>query len=116
MCDINGDGKNEIISGSDDNEIRVFLDDGEVMLESKQTDKVQSACHHRSCMIGTQVTALCYISDRRFAFGLANGTVGVYEWSQGDMVLKWRVKSKHKVPLTVWTMLVIVTCHRRLLR
>mmetsp|Transcript_48141 Transcript_48141/g.151053 ORF Transcript_48141/g.151053 Transcript_48141/m.151053 type:complete len:712 (-) Transcript_48141:38-2173(-) len=82
VCDINGDGKNEIISGSDDNEIRVFLDDGEVMLESKQTDKV---------------TALCYISDRRFAFGLANGTVGVYEWSQGDMTLKWRVKSKHKI-------------------
>jgi len=42
-----------------------------------------------------KVTILKHISGNRFAFGLANGTVGVYDFEKGALSRKWRVKSKH---------------------
>ena len=52
-----------------------------MLCESKQTDKV---------------TFLRHIAGNRLAFGLANGTVGVYDYEkQGTLTRKWRVKSKH---------------------
>ena len=80
VCDINGDGANELIAGTDDNEIRICTAAGDMLCESKQTDKV---------------TFLKHISGSRFAFGLANGTVGVYDYEGGSLTRKWRVKSKH---------------------
>lgn len=87
MCvaDLNKDGSNEVVVGSDDNDIRVCRAAGDVIVEATQTDKV---------------TALCHIEGNRFAYALANGTVGVYELTDtGELVRKWRVKSKHKVSL-----------------
>ena len=80
VCDINEDGANELIAGTDDNEIRICSAAGDMLCESKQTDKV---------------TFFNHISGNRFAFGLANGTVGVYEYANGALTRKWRVKSKH---------------------
>ena len=80
VCDINGDGINELIAGTDDNEIRICTAAGDMLCESKQTDKV---------------TWLRHVAGNRFAFGLANGTVGVYDFEKGALIRKWRVKSKH---------------------
>jgi Bardet-Biedl syndrome 2 protein len=80
VCDINGDGANELIAGTDDNEIRICTAEGDMLCESKQTDKV---------------TFLRHVQGNRFVFGLANGTVGVYEYADGAITRKWRVKSKH---------------------
>lgn len=82
LCDINRDGKNELIAGSDDFEIRIVGHSGEVEVESTQTDRI---------------TALTHTNENRFAYALVNGTVGVYEYSVGVISRKWRVKSKHKV-------------------
>mmetsp|Transcript_9454 Transcript_9454/g.21644 ORF Transcript_9454/g.21644 Transcript_9454/m.21644 type:complete len:710 (+) Transcript_9454:98-2227(+) len=82
VADINGDGQNEVIIGSDDNEIRVVNGQGDVLLESTQTDKV---------------VGLCHIKENRFVYALANGTVGMYEFKNKAITRKWRVKSKHKV-------------------
>jgi Bardet-Biedl syndrome 2 protein len=80
VCDVNGDGVNELIAGTDDNEIRICTAGGDMLCESKQTDKV---------------TFIKHIEKNRFAFGLANGTVGVYDYEKGALTRKWRVKSKH---------------------
>eukprot|EP00736_Rhodelphis_marinus_P008019 Rmarinus@m.8619 len=77
LCDVNEDGKNELLVGSDDFEIRVFQNE-EYILETTETDRV---------------THLCPILGSRFGYGLGNGTVGVY--NQDSRV--WRVKSKHQV-------------------
>ena len=80
VCDIDGDGANGMIAGTDDNEIRICSAAGDILCESKQTDKV---------------TFLRHITGKSFAFGLANGTVGVYDYDKGVLTRKWRVKSKH---------------------
>mmetsp|Transcript_63574 Transcript_63574/g.170112 ORF Transcript_63574/g.170112 Transcript_63574/m.170112 type:complete len:716 (-) Transcript_63574:13-2160(-) len=82
--DIDKDGKNEVISGTDDFEIRVLRGDGEVVAESTQTDKVTFI----QCFPG---------KSGKFAYALENGTVGVYEMSGNKLKRKWRVKSKHRV-------------------
>jgi hypothetical protein len=82
LCDINGDGHNELLAGSDDYDIRVVNHKNEVIVESDQTDKI---------------CALCQTNGNRFAYALVNGTVGVYEYGSDGLQRKWRVKSKHKV-------------------
>ena len=76
FCDADGDGKNELLVGSEDYEIRVFSLE-EVISETTETDKI---------------TGLCPIHLTTFGYSLANGTVGVY--NKASRV--WRVKSKHK--------------------
>ena len=61
--------------GSDDYEIRVFQHE-EAVTEATEADRV---------------VALAGLDGGRFAFGLANGTIGVYRGAER----KWRVKSKH---------------------
>jgi Bardet-Biedl syndrome 2 protein len=78
MADVNNDGITELVVGSDDFEIRVFRDE-EVLEEITEVDKV---------------TFLRKISKSSYAYGLANGTVGVYSGSKGRL---WRVKTKHVV-------------------
>jgi Bardet-Biedl syndrome 2 protein len=89
ICDIDKDGKSEVISGTDDFEIRIVKSDGEVVAESTQTDKVLFLQHippNKSKDGGN-----------RIAYALENGTVGLYEVVGGKMKRKWRVKSKHRV-------------------
>jgi Bardet-Biedl syndrome 2 protein len=82
LGDVNSDGTKEIIVGSDDFEIRVF---------------------HGEEMIGniTEVDRVTQLSEvqgsNRFAYGLANGSLGVYGGLSSRI---WRVKTKHK-PVSV---------------
>lgn len=78
LSDIDGDGRNEMVVGSDDYEIRVFKGE-EVMNEATETDKI---------------SALCRITgDSRYGYALANGTIGVYN----KYHRVWRTKTKHTV-------------------
>lgn len=83
LCDVDADGHLEMLVGSDDFEIRVFRRE-ELLHEISETDKVQFLCP----LIGSKLQSKC------FAYGLANGTVGVYN---GVAERAWRVKTKHKV-------------------
>jgi len=68
----------DLLVGSDDYEIRLFRKE-EALYEISEADKV---------------IALCGLGKRgRFAFGLNNGTVGVYK----NKERRWRVKSKNKL-------------------
>ena len=82
LLDINGDGLNELIVGSDDYEIRCFKGE-EVISETTET---------------ASITHLCPLapltSSPLFAYGLSNGTLGVYNGSSQRV---WRMKSKNKL-------------------
>ncbi|KAI5699879.1 hypothetical protein M8J75_010430 [Diaphorina citri] len=75
LMDIDADGQNELIVGSDDYEIRIFKDDV-LIYEITETE---------------MITCLVEISTQKFGYALANGTVGVYE----NTNRLWRVKSKN---------------------
>eukprot|EP01061_Rhynchopus_euleeides_P013005 TRINITY_DN2281_c0_g2_i1.p1 TRINITY_DN2281_c0_g2~~TRINITY_DN2281_c0_g2_i1.p1 ORF type:complete len:725 (+),score=303.54 TRINITY_DN2281_c0_g2_i1:68-2242(+) len=77
LQDITGNGHNELLVGSEDYEIRVFKNE-EVVTETTETDKL---------------IALQPLHGSRFGYGLANGTVGVYD----RQTRAWRFKSKHRV-------------------
>jgi len=83
LCDVDDDGHMEMLVGSDDFEIRVFRRE-ELLHEVSETDKVIFLCP----LIGSKMRS------KFFAYGLANGTVGVYN---GVAERAWRVKTKHKV-------------------
>ncbi|XP_038662956.1 Bardet-Biedl syndrome 2 protein homolog [Scyliorhinus canicula] len=75
LCDFDGDGKKELLAGSEDFDIRVFKED-EIMAEIAETETI---------------TALCHMHGSRFGYALANGTVGVYDRA----TRYWRIKSKN---------------------
>ncbi|KIZ00360.1 putative Bardet-Biedl syndrome 2 protein like protein [Monoraphidium neglectum] len=77
LADIDGDGRNELLVGCDDFEIRIFKDE-DLILQITEAD---------------QITGLAHLGGPRFAYALRNGTIGVYD---GTTRL-WRVKSKHSV-------------------
>jgi Bardet-Biedl syndrome 2 protein len=77
FCDVDEDGQNELLVGSEDFEIRVFSNE-EVVSETTETDKV---------------TGLCPLRGTVYGYALGNGTIGVYDKSSRV----WRVKSKNKV-------------------
>lgn len=81
LADIDEDGSNELLVGSDDADIRIYKDD-ELVLQIPEADVV---------------TALVGLGGKRFAYALRNGTVGVYQ----DSTRLWRVKSKHTVSGTI---------------
>uniref|UniRef100_A0A5S6QVD6 Bardet-Biedl syndrome 2 protein homolog n=1 Tax=Trichuris muris TaxID=70415 RepID=A0A5S6QVD6_TRIMR len=74
FCDFDSDGIAELVVGSDDSDIRVFKWD-EICAEVTETEAV---------------TELHSLGENRFAYGLSNGTLGVYA---GRSRL-WRIKSK----------------------
>ncbi|XP_005152310.1 BBSome complex member BBS2 isoform X1 [Melopsittacus undulatus] len=76
LCDFDGDGKTELLVGSDDFDIRVFKQD-EIVAEMSETETV---------------TALNPMCGSRFGYALSNGTVGVYEKTNRY----WRIKSKNQ--------------------
>ncbi|XP_063052936.1 Bardet-Biedl syndrome 2 protein homolog [Engraulis encrasicolus] len=75
LFDFTGDGKNELVVGSEDFDIRVFKED-ELVSEMAENETV---------------TSLCHMHDSRFGYALANGTVGVYDRT----ARYWRIKSKN---------------------
>ncbi|XP_055796275.1 Bardet-Biedl syndrome 2 protein homolog isoform X1 [Salvelinus fontinalis] len=75
LCDFTGDGKNELLVGSEDFDIRVFKED-ELVSEIPENETV---------------TSLCHMHGSRFGYALANGTVGVYDRT----ARYWRIKSKN---------------------
>uniref|UniRef100_A0A671VJK9 BBSome complex member BBS2 n=1 Tax=Sparus aurata TaxID=8175 RepID=A0A671VJK9_SPAAU len=75
LCDFTGDGKNELLVGSEDFDIRVFKED-ELLSEMTENETV---------------TSLCHMHGSRFGYALANGTVGVYDRT----ARYWRIKSKN---------------------
>jgi Bardet-Biedl syndrome 2 protein len=79
LCDLQSNGQPLLLVGSDDFEIRVFQQE-ELLSEITEADKV---------------TLLNPVgSAGKFAYGLANGTVGVYTGVNSRL---WRVKTKNKV-------------------
>lgn len=83
LYDINDDGQNELLVGSEDYDIRVFKGDA-ILYELSETDTV---------------TFLCPILPHAFAYALANGTVGVYHKQER----LWRIKSKNQaVSIVAW--------------
>ncbi|XP_041965857.1 Bardet-Biedl syndrome 2 protein homolog [Alosa sapidissima] len=75
LFDFTGDGKNELVVGSEDFDIRVFKED-ELVSEMAENETV---------------TSLCHMHGSRFGYALANGTVGVYDRT----ARYWRIKSKN---------------------
>ncbi|XP_036201050.1 Bardet-Biedl syndrome 2 protein [Myotis myotis] len=75
LCDFDGDGKKELLVGSEDFDIRVFKED-EIVAEMTETEII---------------TSLCPLYGSRFGYALANGTVGVYD----KTARYWRIKSKN---------------------
>ncbi|XP_049642023.1 Bardet-Biedl syndrome 2 protein isoform X1 [Suncus etruscus] len=75
LCDFDGDGKKELLVGSEDFDIRVFKED-EIIAEMSETEII---------------TSLCPMYGSRFGYSLSNGTVGVYD----KAARYWRIKSKN---------------------
>ncbi|RWS14495.1 Bardet-Biedl syndrome 2 protein-like protein, partial [Dinothrombium tinctorium] len=76
LFDIDDDGMNELVVGSEDYDIRVFKEDA-IAYELSETDAI---------------TCLCPVGVDTFAYALANGTVGVYHKKER----LWRIKSKNQ--------------------
>ncbi|PNW81715.1 hypothetical protein CHLRE_06g257250v5 [Chlamydomonas reinhardtii] len=77
FCDVDQDGRNELLVGSDDFDVRIFVGE-DVIAEVPEAD---------------QFVALAAVVGSRFGYALVNGTIGMYD--RLDRV--WRVKSKHSV-------------------
>lgn len=75
MTDVTGHGRDELVVGSDDFEIRAFQNE-EIVYECTET---------------SQILALTPIQKHMFGYALHNGTVGVYKGKHRA----WRVKSKN---------------------
>lgn len=85
LYDLNDDhdGRNQLLVGSEDYDIRLFHEES-VVYELSETDVV---------------TCLCAILPETFAYSLANGTVGVYHKNER----LWRIKSKNQaVAIISW--------------
>ncbi len=76
IADVNGDGKPELLVGSDDYEIRHFKGE-EVLNEFTETSRIRG---------------LEALTGQLYGYSLDNGTVGVYK----DCTRIWRVKSRNK--------------------
>ncbi|KAG2486168.1 hypothetical protein HYH03_015132 [Edaphochlamys debaryana] len=77
FCDVDQDGRNELLVGSDDFDVRIFAGE-DVVAEVPEADTF---------------VALAAVVGPRFGYALVNGTIGLYD--RLDRV--WRVKSKHSV-------------------
>ena len=77
LCDFNLDGKDELLIGSEDYDIRIFHGD-EMIGEISEADAVVS---------------LCSLGMNKFGFALANGIVGVYAGEQRQ----WRSKVSKRI-------------------
>lgn len=76
LIDINKDGKNELIVGSDDGTIRIYREE-QMIQEFVESEFIQN---------------LMQLGPQQFAYTVNNGTVGVYE----ESIRLWRIKSKNR--------------------
>lgn len=76
LMDINNDGKNELVVGSEDASIKIFKGE-QILFDFSESGSVQNLIH-----LGTN----------QIAYTVNNGTVGVYE----EGVRLWRIKSKNR--------------------
>uniref|UniRef100_A0A669EKY5 Bardet-Biedl syndrome 2 protein homolog n=1 Tax=Oreochromis niloticus TaxID=8128 RepID=A0A669EKY5_ORENI len=92
LCDFTGDGKNELLVGSEDFDIRVFKED-ELVLIMLCYIFLNVLCAQEAIIKHFALVALmcCTVSYLRFGYALANGTVGVYDRA----ARYWRIKSKN---------------------
>ncbi|XP_041984812.1 Bardet-Biedl syndrome 2 protein-like [Aricia agestis] len=88
--DYDKDGENELLIGCEDSYIRV-LKNNQFIAEMAETGPV---------------ICLSQISEVRFAYGLANGTIGIYE----EGIRLWRVKSKQNVISLQWSGECLACC------
>eukprot|EP00040_Diaphanoeca_grandis_P022567 m.121640 g.121640 ORF g.121640 m.121640 type:complete len:767 (+) comp28869_c0_seq1:192-2492(+) len=77
LCDLLGEGHNQLIVGSDDCDMRVFLEGNDLLHEFSETEAV---------------SGLCDLGGSRFAYCLGNGSIGAYDGPNKS----WRVKMKAK--------------------
>ncbi|CCI47571.1 unnamed protein product [Albugo candida] len=82
LCDISGQGQQELVVGTDDFEISTY-----------QNDQIVHECTETS-----RVVALTSIEHQLFGYALQNGTVGVYRGKNRA----WRVKS-NKEPTSLYS-------------
>lgn len=75
LCDLVGEGENQLLVGSEDFNLRVFSGDAAMTYEFSETEAV---------------TAICNLSGTRFAYALGNGSVGTYDGPDRS----WRAKLK----------------------
>ena len=87
LLDVNGDGVNELVVGSDDYEIRTFKGE-EVISETTETGAVSHLCPM------TRPGVASNTPSSMFAYGLKNGTLGVYNGASSRV---WRMKSKNSL-------------------
>ncbi|VDM94716.1 unnamed protein product, partial [Onchocerca ochengi] len=91
LSDVDNDGNNELVVGSESFDIRIFKNDLQ-LYELTETDSV---------------TGLCDLGNGIFAYALINGTLGAYN---GNTRL-WRIKSKsHAVALTQFLDPTVLVC------
>ncbi|XP_023939946.2 Bardet-Biedl syndrome 2 protein homolog [Bicyclus anynana] len=88
--DFDKDGENELLIGCEDSYIKV-LKNNQFVMELAETGPV---------------ICLSQISDVRFAYGLANGTIGIYE----EGIRLWRVKSKQNSVSLQWSSENLASC------
>lgn len=81
--DIDGDGRVEVLCGSADADLRAFRG-ADVVFESTETDGI---------------SALALIAPGVFAYGLSNGTLGVYAAPSdgGTLTRAWRARARSRV-------------------
>uniref|UniRef100_A0AAX7VPS6 Bardet-Biedl syndrome 2 protein homolog n=1 Tax=Astatotilapia calliptera TaxID=8154 RepID=A0AAX7VPS6_ASTCA len=102
LCDFTGDGKNELLVGSEDFDIRVFKEDELVSeMTENELDHVvlhvfnvlcaQEAIIKHFALVALMCCTISYLCVFRFGYALANGTVGVYDRA----ARYWRIKSKN---------------------
>lgn len=87
FADVDRDGKDELIVGSDDFEIRAFQNE-QSLFEVTETESISHLCPVRTSSGSTDSNLAS-----RFAYGLSNGTIGVYD----GKIRVWRVKAKDTV-------------------
>ncbi|KAJ2948592.1 hypothetical protein O0L34_g7846 [Tuta absoluta] len=88
--DFDKDGENELLIGCEDSYIRV-LKNNQFIVELPETGPV---------------ICLSPVTEVRFAYGLANGTIGLYE----EGIRLWRVKSKQNAVSLQWTSETLACC------
>ncbi|XP_049876587.1 Bardet-Biedl syndrome 2 protein homolog [Pectinophora gossypiella] len=88
--DFDKDGENELLIGCEDSYIRV-LKNNQFVVELAETGPV---------------LCLTPVTDVRFAYGLANGTIGIYE----EGIRLWRVKSKQNALSLQWSGETLACC------
>eukprot|EP00752_Nemacystus_decipiens_P014985 g13343.t1 len=91
MADADGGGEKQLLVGSDDFEVRVFRRE-EVLSEITEADRVT----HLKCLETGRRGSTAEKEETmgtKWAYGLANGTVGVYDRSRRV----WRVKTKYQI-------------------